>query len=40
MIMETVETIITMPRICDNVNEFKTITTQGDINFPFDYKGK
>ena len=28
-----------MPRIGDNAPEFKAVTTQGDINFPSDYKG-
>jgi peroxiredoxin (alkyl hydroperoxide reductase subunit C) len=28
-----------MPRIGDNAPEFKAVTTQGDINFPADYKG-
>ena len=29
-----------MPRIGDIAPEFKAVTTQGDINFPSDYKGK
>lgn len=29
-----------MPRIGDNAPEFTAKTTQGDINFPSDYKGK
>ncbi|MEA4868029.1 Selenocysteine-containing peroxiredoxin PrxU [bioreactor metagenome] len=29
-----------MPRIGDPAPEFKAVTTQGDINFPGDYKGK
>lgn len=29
-----------MPRIGDKAPEFKAVTTQGDINFPVDYKGK
>jgi len=29
-----------MPRIGDKAPEFKAVTTQGDINFPSDYKGK
>jgi peroxiredoxin (alkyl hydroperoxide reductase subunit C) len=29
-----------MPRIGDSAPEFKAITTQGDLNFPGDYKGK
>jgi len=28
-----------MPRIGDNAPEFKAVTTQGNINFPADYKG-
>jgi len=28
-----------MPRIGDKAPEFKAVTTQGDINFPSDYKG-
>ncbi|MFN3756855.1 MAG: peroxiredoxin [Flavobacterium sp.] len=36
----TVEQIISMPRIGDKAPEFKAITTQGNINFPNDYKGK
>ncbi|MBU2526678.1 MAG: peroxiredoxin [Bacteroidetes bacterium] len=30
----------TMPRIGDKAPEFKAVTTQGDINYPSDYKGK
>lgn len=29
-----------MPRIGDKAPEFKAVTTQGDINFPSDYKGQ
>jgi len=32
--------VYAMPRIGDIAPEFKAITTQGDINFPSDYKGK
>jgi len=32
--------IISMPRIGDAAPIFKAVTTQGDINFPGDYKGK
>jgi peroxiredoxin (alkyl hydroperoxide reductase subunit C) len=32
--------IISMPRIGDKAPEFKAVTTQGEINFPADYKGK
>jgi peroxiredoxin (alkyl hydroperoxide reductase subunit C) len=31
--------VIAMPRIGDKAPEFKAVTTQGDINFPSDYKG-
>jgi peroxiredoxin (alkyl hydroperoxide reductase subunit C) len=37
--MESQE-VIAMPRIGESAPEFKAITTQGDINFPSDYKGK
>ena len=30
----------TMPRIGEKAPEFKAVTTQGEINFPSDYKGK
>lgn len=36
----TVEQIISMPRIGDKAPEFEAVTTQGNINFPADYKGK
>jgi peroxiredoxin (alkyl hydroperoxide reductase subunit C) len=36
--MET-NTQISMPRIGDAAPEFKAVTTQGEINFPKDYKG-
>ncbi len=29
-----------MPRIGDDAPSFKAVTTQGEINFPLDYKGK
>jgi peroxiredoxin 2/4 len=38
--METIESVVAMPRIGDKAPEFKAITTQGEINFPADYKGK
>ena len=41
--METLqeqEQIIAMPRIGDKAPEFKAVTTQGNINFPADYKGE
>ena len=31
--------VFSMPRIGDNAPEFKAVTTQGNINFPSDYKG-
>jgi peroxiredoxin 2/4 len=31
--------VVSMPRIGEAAPEFKAITTQGDINFPSDYKG-
>lgn len=34
------EQINRMPLISDNAPEFKAVTTQGEINFPSDYKGK
>jgi peroxiredoxin (alkyl hydroperoxide reductase subunit C) len=38
--MDTTETpVIPMPRIGDPAPEFKAVTTQGEINFPSDYKG-
>ncbi|KKB45046.1 MAG: peroxiredoxin [Bacteroidales bacterium] len=37
--METTQ-VYGMPRIGDAAPEFKAVTTQGDINFPSDYKGK
>jgi peroxiredoxin (alkyl hydroperoxide reductase subunit C) len=37
--METTEQIRTMPRTGENAPEFKAVTTQGEINFPSDYKG-
>jgi len=33
------ERIYSMPRIGEKAPEFKAVTTQGDINFPGDYKG-
>jgi peroxiredoxin (alkyl hydroperoxide reductase subunit C) len=33
------ENVISMPRIGENAPEFKAVTTQGEINFPADYKG-
>lgn len=38
--METMEQVITMPRIGDKAPEFKAVTTQGDINFPHDFRDK
>ena len=39
--METKEEVkvISLPRIGEPAPEFKAVTTQGDINFPGDYKG-
>jgi peroxiredoxin (alkyl hydroperoxide reductase subunit C) len=34
------EVTVAMPRIGDKAPEFTAITTQGEINFPADYKGK
>src|SRR6056297_3583549 len=34
------EEIVTMPLIGDDAPSFKATTTQGEINFPKDYKGK
>jgi len=34
------QTGISMPRIGDTAPAFKAVTTQGNINFPEDYKGK
>ena len=36
---ENVEKEESMPRIGEKAPEFKAVTTQGDINFPSDYKG-
>ena len=33
-------TAYSMPRIGEKAPEFKAVTTQGDINFPSDFKGK
>jgi peroxiredoxin (alkyl hydroperoxide reductase subunit C) len=38
--MELAEQTVSMPRIGEKAPEFKAITTQGEINFPTDYKGK
>lgn len=32
--------VVSMPRIGDPAPEFRAVTTQGEINFPSDYKGK
>jgi peroxiredoxin (alkyl hydroperoxide reductase subunit C) len=37
--MEEKPVTSTMPRIGEKAPEFKAVTTQGDINFPSDYKG-
>ncbi len=31
--------VVSMPRIGEHAPEFKAVTTQGEINFPADYKG-
>ncbi|MBN1927022.1 MAG: peroxiredoxin [Prolixibacteraceae bacterium] len=36
---ENVQKQVSMPRIGEKAPEFKAVTTQGDINFPADYKG-
>ena len=33
------ENLVSLPRIGDKAPEFKAVTTQGEINFPSDYKG-
>lgn len=38
--IETIAAIMPMPRIGDLAPKFKAVTTQGDINFPSDYKDK
>lgn len=38
--MEATDQMVAMPRIGDKAPEFKATTTQGEINFPGDYKGK
>ena len=38
--MEPNQNVISMPRIGDQAPAFKAVTTQGNINFPEDYKGK
>jgi len=37
--MESQQEFTSMPRIGDKAPEFQAVTTQGDINFPADYKG-
>ena len=37
--MEQEQQVVSMPRIGDAAPAFKAVTTQGDINFPADYKG-
>ena len=37
--MEEQEKAVAMPRIGEKAPEFKAVTTQGEINFPSDYKG-
>lgn len=38
--MEEQKQVVSMPRIGDPAPAFKAITTQGEINFPADYKGE
>jgi len=38
--MEEGQIQVSMPRIGDAAPEFKAMTTQGEINYPSDYKGK
>lgn len=38
--MNATDNIYAMPRIGDKAPEFRAVTTQGEINFPSDYKGK
>ncbi|PTM03992.1 MAG: peroxiredoxin [Bacteroidetes bacterium] len=38
--MQEQEKAVSMPRIGDKAPEFKAVTTQGDINFPKDFKGE
>ena len=37
---ENQEQVVSMPRIGDPAPAFKAVTTQGEINFPADYKGQ
>jgi len=37
---ENLKKIISMPRLGDDAPSFSAVTTQGDINFPEDYKGR
>jgi len=37
--MESQQEFTSMPRIGDKAPEFEAVTTQGNINFPADYKG-
>lgn len=38
--MEEQKQVVSMPRIGDPAPAFKAVTTQGEINFPADYKGE
>jgi peroxiredoxin (alkyl hydroperoxide reductase subunit C) len=38
--MEEQKQVVSMPRIGDPAPAFKAVTTQGEINFPGDYKGE
>ena len=37
---QTIQNVVSMPRIGDKAPSFKAVTTQGEINFPADYSGK
>ena len=38
--LEAQEQVTAMPRIGDKAPNFQAVTTQGNINFPDDYKGQ
>lgn len=38
--LDTIQQVTSMPRIGDSAPIFKAVTTQGEINFPDDFKGK
>ena len=39
-VLQEQETMVSLPRIGDKAPQFKAVTTQGEINFPDDYKGE